>query len=572
MLLSLSIRNFTLIESLDLRLGAGLNIITGETGAGKSIVIDAFLGLLGERISGDDVRHGAQKAILEGIFSISGNSAVRTFLQEHDFDVPTNEIIVRREISAKGTSRGFINDTPATIGTMKSLGDYLVDFHGQHDHQSLLKPELHLNLLDSVGGLGGIVDEYKRILAEQRTAISTLHDLTQREKALKEQADYKRFQLQEILEVSPQEQEEEQLKSELSLIEHSEFLHEHTEELYKVLYEDDKSIRDELIRVRNILDKLSAIDQTFDAFRSECQSCIVIVEEMAKSAQRYNAGIEFRPDRLEEIRERLTTLARLRKKYGSIPDALARMKELQHELSLAENFDEEIKRLKSEIKRLREAAGKIALKLSEKRSKTALEIEQSIVAMLEKLGIPKATFIVNIRQNVLAEKAGEKLCALADGILYEAFPAGIDKVEFYISTNPGAEPKPLSRTASGGEISRVMLALKTILAQSDRLPMLVFDEIDTGISGRIAQRVGVAMKNLSKFHQLIAITHQPQLAALADAHIVVEKKEIQSATFINARVLSSDEHIREVARLLSGERVTDASLESARELMNISLD
>ncbi len=566
MLQQLSIRNFALIDAVDLGFRPGLNIITGETGAGKSIIVDALLLLLGERSSADEVQQGATKAIVEGIFSIQGNTSVRSFLDEHSFDQRGTELIVRREISARGTSRSFINDSPATVPVARALGDLLVDFHGQHDHQSLLRPEQHLALLDNVGNLTSIGREYRRAYDKLRTLSRELTELLEREHVLREQEEFRRFQFNEIDQVQPGLHEEEELEAELSIIENSEFLFETSTQLYSTLYEEENSIRDQLVRVRTILDKLAAVDKSFNEYRSECQSAIVIVEEIARHAQSYNSGIEFSPERLDEIRERLGALARLRKKYGTMEEVLRHRDELMKELQLTENFEQEIARLRTVIAEQRKVLGKLAKRLSNKRRDTGRDVEKSVVASLGRLGIAHAQFRVVIQQHRAATAETFDTTAEIDGELYHAFPTGVDKVEFFISTNPGEEPKPLAKTASGGEISRVMLALKTILAQSDRLPMLIFDEIDTGISGRIAQKVGIAMKSLSGYHQIIAITHLPQIAALADSHIAVEKREIKKRSVISARVLTDDERFREVAKLLSGEEVTEASLQSAREL------
>lgn len=564
MLQHVSIRNLALIDSIDLNFGPGLNIITGETGAGKSFIVDALLLLLGDRSSADEVQKGAAKAIVEGVFSIEGNTSVRAFLQANNFDLLGSELIVRREISAKGTSRSFVNDSPATIPIARALGDALVDFHGQHDHQSLLRPEHHIGLIDNVGGLSNLVHEYRTAYDHLRTLTDQLSSLLQREHVLKEQEEFKRFQLQEIEKVHPKPNEEEELEAELSIIENSEFLFETTSSLYHMLYEQEDSIRDQLVKVRTLLDKLAAIDRTFNEYRTDCQSALVSVEELARFAQNYNSDIEFNPERLETIRERLLALARLRKKYGTMDELLRHWAELQQELQLTANFEEESKRLRTVIQQQQQVLGKIAKRLSAKRRDTARDIEKSVVASLAKLGIAHAQFRVVFQQQV--EHADNAVVANIDGTLYHAWAHGIDKAEFFISTNPGEEPKPLAKTASGGEISRVMLALKTILAQSDRLPMLVFDEIDTGISGRIAQKVGVAMKKLSHYHQIIAITHLPQIAALADTHIAVEKRDVKKRAVITARVLNEEERLGEVAKLISGEEITEASIQSAREL------
>lgn len=581
MLLSLHIENFALISMLDVNFGHGLNIITGETGAGKSIIVDALLSALGERMTIDTIRRGAQKSIVEAVFSIEGNTAVRTFLEENQFDCHENYLIVRREMTAKGISRSFINDSPSNLTLTKALGDLLADFHGQHEHQSLLKRSMHLNLLDNVGGLEGILSDYRTSFANLKSLLQDFSNLLFREKQLKEQEELKRFQFGEIQEVEPLPDEENLLKTELSIIEHAESLHTDTEQLYSILYEEENSIRDRLVKVRNILDRLTNIDASFAEYRAECQSSLIIVEEIAKFAQSYNSRIEFQPERIEFIRHRLVALARLRKKYGTFDEIFRFFDLLRNELALTENFEQELERLYAKIHEGQQKMGKIARRLSTKRQTISKQIEKSIIATLKNLGIPNAQFSVHF-ENTQAENTGiekdefgqfiipknhhETLIAEIEGQKFCAYSDGIDKIEFYIAMNIGEELKPLAKVASGGEISRVMLALKTILAQSDRLPMLVFDEIDTGISGRIGQKVGIAMKNLSNYHQIISITHLPQIAALADTHICVKKSETKQETTITALVLSEEDHIREVAKLLSGEEITQASLESAREL------
>jgi len=566
MLKVLTIQNFALIETLELQFSPGLNIITGETGAGKSIIVDALMMVLGERASSDMIRHQAEKAVIEGVFSTEGNSGVGQWLQQNNYESFGKEIIVRRELMLKGTSRCFVNDSPASVSIVKELGDLLVDFHGQHDHQSLLRPESHLQQIDIAGGTENIRREYEKAYEHLVTLRHELDSLLRRETTLRQQQDYQQFQLDEIEAVSPVIDEEETLTAELAIIENSEYLHQTTKEIYSMLYDDENSLRDRYVKVRNLLGELQQIDKSFGEFYEECQSAIVITQEIAKFAQNYNSRIEFQPERLDVIRERLGLLQRLRKKYGTLEAVFQEWNKLKAELSLVENFEREITRYREEIAQAEKLLGSHALRLSAKRKEIAHKVEKSIVATLKTLGILNAVFKVVMKQS---ESLGNEVRAWMDNKYYCAYPDGIDKAEFYISTNIGEEPKPLAKVASGGEISRVMLALKSILAKQDRLPMLVFDEIDTGISGRISQKVGIAMKNLASFHQIIAITHQPQIAALADAHLSVVKIESDGRSKVTASFLPIEKRIREIAKLLSGEKITEASLESARELMHV---
>jgi len=566
MLQSLSIRNFTLIESLDLTFSRGLNIITGETGAGKSIIVDALLLLFGERGSAEYVRKGAQKAIIEGTFSIRGNDAVPAFLQDHEFDVDGDNLILRREVSDKGTSRSFINDTPATLTITRELGNLLVDFHGQHEHQSLLKAEAHVNFLDNFEGLHDVLKQYHDCFGRLKRSIHSLSELKTREQSLHEQAEFRRFQLQELEQVQPQRDEEKTLEEELAIRENAEQLYDLSHQLSTLLYDSDDSVRDRLAAARKVINELAAIDKQFAEYKTELQSAIVTVEEIAKFTQSYRDDIEFDPARLEEIRYRLQQLSRLRRKYGSVEELFRKWEELQHEQSLTDNFDEEIQRVAAEIAEQRCVLGTIGESLSQKRQTVARRVEAIIVASLQNLGMPHIRFAVRFDRFRQPTASATELVAQVGEEFFAAFPNGLDEVEFLIAANPGEELKPLAKIASGGEISRVMLALKQALAESDKLPMMVFDEIDTGISGRIAQKVGKTMKELARQPQILSITHQPQIAAFADAHILVEKRQSATETRIGARVLTHDEHIHEVARLLSGEEITDAALQSAREL------
>lgn len=566
MLKSLYVKNYALIEEIGLTFASGLNILTGETGAGKSILIGALGLILGGRASADNVRQGSDKAIIEGTFTVDDNERARRLLESMDYDIEGDEIIVRREVTAKGTSRSFINDTPAPLNLIKDLGDYLVDLHGQHEHQLLLRPETHLSLLDNVGGLERLVADFSSAYMDLIASHHRLDELRQREAQLREKLEFHQYQLKEIDGVNPQRGEDNQIVQELTILENSERIFEIASALHALLYEEENSVRDQLLRARNLIDQLVHIDPGFGEQRTECVSAISIVEELAKYIQSYSAGIDFSPRRLEEMRERLLALNGLRKRFGGTLDAVLEHRErIAQEISLAENFDEEIEGLARDLDAKKRRAGELAAKLSQKRIEVARKVQRSIENVLKGLGIEKGKFVVHIEQSEAPPIAANSV--LYNGLSYAANANGFDKAEFFISTNLGEEPKPLARVASGGEISRVMLALKTILAKNDKLPLLIFDEIDTGISGRIASKVGAAMRDLADFHQIIAITHLPQIAAMSSNHYVVEKIEQGKRTATLVRKLTMDEHTREVAKLMSGEVVTESSLQMARELI-----
>ncbi len=573
MIKTLYIKNYAIIEEIQADFESGLNIITGETGAGKSIFIDAMGMLLGERSSADSVRKGTEKAIVEGVFHIADQSRVQAILKDHDLEAQ-EDMIVRREVSSKGQSRCFVNDTPVTLNFLKEVGDLLVDLHGQHEHQSLLRTQTHLELLDDFGGLEGLVEEYRKSYKKLQDFFEERDELQEQEERLKERKDLFEFQIKEIDAVDPQSGEEESLEAELKILENAEKLHEATARLHQMLYEGEQAVYDQLVLARNQLDDLTSIDKSFEEVKNECASAAAIISEVTKFIQSYNARIEFNPERLEHIRLRLGQLSLLKKKYGgSIEAIIEHRKQIAREFQLAENFEGELKKINDAIDAERTGCSSAAQRLSAKRRDLVPKINKAVVAELVRLGIPHASFDVRIETQVLARDAsadgsGRAFVKMGKEFV-QATPKGIDNVEFLLSTNLGEDVKPLAKIASGGEVSRVMLALKSVLAKSERLPMLVFDEIDVGISGRIAQAVGKSMKGLSRFHQVLAITHLPQIAGQADVHFVIEKSEQGKRTTTRLRKLEIEERVEEIAKLMSGAEITEAGLAGARELMGL---
>ena len=582
MLKSLTIRNYALLEFVEIEFESGLNILTGETGAGKSIIIDALSLILGDRASSDVVRKGSDKAIVEGIFGMAENEKVKALLKQNEIELQ-EDFILRREVSIKGQSRSFINDSPVSLTVLKEIGDHLVDLHGQHEHQSLLRPETHIGLLDEFGSLDKLVDEYRESYDRLTVLFTELRALSLKEKELREKRDLYEFQIKEIDAVDPRAGEEGDLENELRILENSEKLFEATSQLYQSLYEGEparlgsenisgQSVYDLLLKARNQLEDLARIDKTFEDIKNECSSAAAIVGELTKFIQNYNSKIEFNPERLEQIRERLGQVALLKKKYGGSLDIVIECREkIGKEFAMAENFESEIQKLVEYIELERKTCSAAAQRLSTKRRELVGKISKSVCTELAKLGIANAQFDVKIENRVLGKldsKANSAYVKLGREF-YDTTQSGIDFIEFYLSTNVGEDLKPLVKVASGGEISRIMLALKTILAKADRLPLLVFDEIDVGISGRIAQAVGKSMKSLSQFHQVIAITHLPQIAGFADCHFAVEKSESKHRTSSTIRKLEEEDRVQEIARLLSGAEVTEASLNGARELIRM---
>lgn len=568
MLKSLLVKDYALIEQIEVEFGEGLNIITGETGAGKSILIDAMSLLLGERVPHSGmVRKGAAKSIVEGIFGVENNKKIKRILKENDIEFQP-EMIMRREISVKGSNRCFINDTPVQLSLIKETGNLLVDLHGQHEHQSLLRTETHIEFLDEYGGLQEDLGKYKKDYDRLNQISNELLMLREKEFSLKEKRDVYSYQIKEIDTVSPVEGEEDSLSEELNILENSERLLELTSSIYGSLYDSGNSVNDRMGKIQNELLELIKIDKSFSSIKDDFNNSIALISEVSKFIRDYNSRIEMDPVRLEEIRERLGALNLLKKKFGgSIKSVLEHRKKIGDEFDLAENYSERISGLEKQIEEHRKICGNEAEKLSAKRKEISVKVQKEIKEALNYLGIPDSIFLVDIKHQ--QAEPGSANYILVKGKPYKFNSSGYDDVEFFISTNLGEDPKPLAKVASGGEVSRIMLALKTILAKSDKLPLLIFDEIDTGVSGRVAQKVGQSLKSLASFHQIISITHLPQIAGLADRHFAVEKNQVDDRVVSSIRKLKFEERVKEVAKLMSGEKITEASIKGARELMGL---
>ncbi len=563
MLKSLYIKDYALIDEIFVEFERGFNVILGETGAGKSILIGALGLLIGERASSEIIRKGTKKAIVEGIFEISEFNDLKKILEEIDIDFD-DELIIRREISAKGSNRIFLNDTPATLADIKTLGDLLVDLHGQHSHQSLLKSEKHIEFLDELGEYSNELTEFAEKVEELEGKIRERENLIKREKELAEKLELYEFKLNEINDVNPDEGEDEKLEAELRILENSEFLFNSANELYELLYNSDGAVYDRLSEAERKISELIRYDEKFRAHADDLASALSAIAEIAEFMREYKDNLELDPEIIEEKRERLGAINLLKKKYGPTLEAVLSFRdEIAREISLAQNFSDEIKKLDDAILNLRTEAGKIAEKISSGRKNAAARLEPLIAGILKNLGMSDAKFTVKFD---LTESENVRTVVIY-GKSYAYNSRGVDSVEFLISANAGEEPKPLAKVASGGEISRIMLALKTLLAEKDAIPLLIFDEIDAGISGRIAQKVGQAMFSLAKSHQIIAITHLPQIAAFAENHYLIEKKKEDDRAVSRIKKLSEKETPEEIAKLFSGEKVTETALRNAEELL-----
>ena len=564
MIKSLFIKNFALIDELEVHFEAGLNVLTGQTGAGKSIIIGALNMILGERADTDMIRHGADKAIAEAVIAAGPGEWLKPFLEEHAVEY-RDELILRREIRQSG-SRAFINDTPVNISVLKEAGNHLVDLHGQHDHQQLLDEENHLGVIDQFESVQPALEayskEYQKMLALQKE----LRNLKKREAELREKTELYQFQVKEIEDARLDVEEEEALIAEMNLLDNAEELDQKASAIATIDERAETGLIEMLNDIKLNLEDLARIEPDFETYLQEVTTARISLQETIQFAERYRSRIEFNPQRLEELRKRQSELNRIQKKYmKNIGEILAYYKEIKNELSQAENLDAETSHLNKEIENQAEKVKQCAVALFRERERVGVKLSGEIARSLRELGILHGKFEARIswieNSDGWFELDGKKIGCTADGC---------NEVRFYISTNKGEEPKPLARIASGGEISRVMLSLKSILAKEHHLPVMIFDEIDTGISGSISEKVGRVMRTLSEHCQIIAITHQPQIASQAHKHYRVEKNEKDTRTTTRILPLTSEEHIQEVASLMSGEQITDSALRSARELIEQS--
>ena len=497
---------------------------------------------------------------------IAGNPSLRAFFEGNDIEFEGDTLLLRREVSRKGTSRGFINDSPASTQLLKELSEFLVDLHGQHEHQSLLHAKNHIRMLDDFAGLGAAVAEFQLLRARLVEISDEIESMKAREARLREEHDLYAFQLEEIRSTGPTEGEDDAIEAKLRVLENAEELRNAASEIQELLYDGDGSAAEKLGLIREQLTGLSTVDAALAEPLTEARSALAIVTELSRWVRGYAERISLDPESLAALRERAQKLIRLKKKFGGTLDAaLRKERELEEKLSFEEKFEQIIAEKEKELAKIRISASRVAAQLSKARAEQARKLEPQVVEVLKHLGIDHGKFHVQLSTD--PSDPTDRSALTISGKCSNANARGIDSVEFYISTNAGESPKPLARVASGGEISRIMLALKTILAKSDRLPLLIFDEIDIGVSGRVAQRVGQAMKALSTDHQIIAITHLAQIAACADAHFVAEKSTVHGTTSSRLRRISDAEHIEEVARLISGDVLSKGSLENARSLI-----
>jgi DNA repair protein RecN (Recombination protein N) len=574
MLKNLRIRNYALVKDLEVEFHPGLNVLTGATGAGKSIIVGAVNLILGERASSDVVRTGFDTAIIEAAFNPKPDCIFKNLLSQLRISCLDNSLIIRREVSSKGASRCLVNDRQITLGTLKLIGDRLADLHGQHEHQSLLNVARHIEYLNNfaqtgtrMGGdlidlLASVSQNYHRLKEKQKQLeeLEKSRRLDQERKALYD------FQVKEIEKANLSLAEEERLIRDKKILENIEELCQLSSSIYQNLYEGEGSIQERLSIASKEMKRGRELDSRLKEPVESLDSSMIQLQELSRFLESYKDSLEFDSGKLEMIRERLNLINTLKKKYGNaIEEILTYGEKIKGDLNKIENKDQIIDRLKEEIKRFSDTLKENCLLLSQKRKAKAFNLAQKIQASLSGLGMDKTKFEVQI-----TSKEDENGLLEIDGKRYFVDEKGMDRVEFFVSPNPGEELKPLAKIASGGEISRIMLALKSILVKSDQICTMIFDEIDVGIGGEVASAVGKSLKNLASSHQVIVITHLQQIASLADHHFKVFKESLTGRTVTKIRKLKEGERVAEIARMISGERIGELALKQAKEMIKTS--
>jgi len=563
MLKSLRIRNFAIVENLEVEFLPGLNVLTGATGAGKSIIIGALNLALGERASSEMIRSGADSAIVEALFEIKPKGLIEKILSQLGILGAEKQLIIRRELSHRGVSRCFLNDKLVTLANLKLVGDHLADLHGQHEHQSLLDPGEHLFYLDNYAELKVLLSRVGDCYYKLKKKFEYLEELKRIDKISREKKELYQFQLKEILSANLSAGEEEELSSQKKILENAEKLFQITSLVFQELYEKDGSILERLSSSKKELEKGEGYDLRLREHIEALNSTILQLKETSRFLQGYKDSLNFDAERLERIRERLNLINSLKKKYGqSAKEVLSYADKIKNELEKLENRDEQIQKAEKEINDMKELLEKDSVLLSNKRKDKGRELSKKIKKELSFLGMERCDFEVKISYRETEDSILE-----IEGKRYYVDEKGIDQVEFYVSPNPGEDLKPLAKIASGGEISRIMLALKSVLAKSDQIPSMIFDELDLGIGGEMAEAVGKRMKALCSTHQIICITHLQQIASQADYHFKVYKEILKNRTITKIKLLSKDERIKEIARMIVGKKISDLTLEHAAEMI-----
>ncbi len=553
MLKKLDIRNFTLIDHLEMALYPGFSVITGETGAGKSIVIGAIGLLLGNRADAKQVKRGCDKCIIEATFDLSiyHSDVLKDFFEDNDLDYEPEECLLRREVNANGKSRAFINDTPVTLALMRELGEQLIDVHSQHQNLLLSKEDFQLNVVDIIARDRQQLADYRAAFAEYRSAQRRLEELREQIATSRDNEDFLRFQQKELSEANLASGEQEQLEQEAELMSHAEDIKRALHEADYGLSGDDTGI---VNLTRSIAAQLRSVADVYpeaQELAERLESCFVELKDISQEIASKVDDVEYDPQRFNLITQRLDTIYTLQQKFHvqTVDELLDRLNAINAQLDNIDNSDEELQELERSVEKLHAVCVEKAVVLTDMRRKSATVVEQELSKLLVPLGIPKVRFKVEVSPADLSTN-------------------GADKVMFLFSANSSTDMQPVSQVASGGEIARVMLSLKAMISKAIGLPTIIFDEIDTGVSGRVAEQMAHIMRDMGKANrQVICITHLPQIAAAGSTHYKVAKQETEQGTVSTMTQLSDEQRITEIAQMLSGSDVSQAAVDNAKSLL-----
>lgn len=550
MLRSLNIKNIAVIEKLDVAFHGGVTAFTGETGAGKSIIIDSINMILGARTSRELVRYGTNKAMVQGVFD--PNPVVKAFLEKNDIDIEEDGIIITRTLTKDGKSTARINDTVVTLAVLRETADKLINIHGQHDNQALLTPEKHINFLDDYANDAELLENYKAVYSQMRELKRKINATALNEKERMQRIDILEYQIKEITNAKLIPGEEDELASQRELLENAEKISSAAEEAYANLYDmnDGRSAYDLISIAVNAVGGISDVSPEIRKVYDRLNDAMYAVEEAAHDIHDFSGNVEYDPQVLNDTEERLDIISRLKKKYGQTIEEINTFGEkAQKELDELLDYDELGEQLKKEFNEVAKKLKRAGIALSDKRRAAARELGDKIEKALSELDMDKSRFEVLVETSKNFE------------------PNGIDRVELMISTNPGEPLKPLVKIASGGELSRVMLAIKSILAETDCVGTLIFDEIDTGVSGSASVKIARKLRKIGKTKQVICITHLPQMTAAADNHYLIKKNIKDNMAYTTLKELDQQGRIDEIARIIDGENVTETAKKHAKELL-----
>jgi DNA repair protein RecN (Recombination protein N) len=550
MLKHLTIKNYALIKELEMEPSDSLNVITGETGAGKSIMLGALGLLMGNRADTKVLGDENEKCITEGVFDISGYKLKSVFKSEDlDYDDTT---VIRREISPGGKSRAFINDTPVTLEVMRKISSLLLDVHSQHETLLLSQQSFQLKLIDAYASNDTLRETYHDSWSRYVTTKRDYETLLSEAESLKAESEYIRFQLNELTQARLEDMDQVKLESEAKILEHAEEIKQRFHVAINLLTSGEYAARQAVSEAKSTLQAVSAYSPSYESLTSRVNSLLIELDDIARELEKEESSIEFDPERAELIKEQINTLYRLLKKHRmeSVEGLLQLRQDLQEKASITDNVDGALAVRKKALDQATSELSKNARALSDSRTKIFNPLTKAIVSLLKELGIPNATFA--FEHNEAAPTA-----------------SGIDRIEILFSANKGIAPKPLAQVASGGEFARVMFSIKHVMAEKQAMPTLVLDEIDTGVSGEIAIKLGSLMKNMARRHQVIAISHLPQLAAKGDAHFFVSKDNSAAKTVSVIRKLSEKERVDAIAEMIGGARPSKTAIDSAKELLSV---